>query len=135
MLKLNAKFDADSLLCHFECDGHTVHMLIQQHLLPPLTNIVKSSLFTHAHSSPFSLAARLYQCRANCSCYINNGWTFSGTTLCKVREMLSEKNRVRGEKERPLPSSVLSTIFTSWEPGGGTFKRPWKGVRWDRDTS
>ena len=27
--KLNAKFDADSLLyslSHFECDGHTVHM-------------------------------------------------------------------------------------------------------------
>ena len=30
MFKLNAKFDADSLLywlSHFECDGHTVHML------------------------------------------------------------------------------------------------------------
>ena len=36
--KLNAKFDADSLfysLSHFECDGHTVHMLTQQCLLPP----------------------------------------------------------------------------------------------------
>ena len=31
MFKLNAKFDADSLLYslnHFECDGHTVHMLL-----------------------------------------------------------------------------------------------------------
>ena len=32
MFKLNAKFDADSLfylLSHFECNGHTVHMLTQ----------------------------------------------------------------------------------------------------------
>ena len=37
MVKLNAKFDADLLLyllSHFECDGHTVHMLTQRHLLP-----------------------------------------------------------------------------------------------------
>ena len=57
MFKLNAKFDADSLLYllgHFECDGHTVHMLTQQHLAPPLTSTVKSSLFTHAHSRPLS---------------------------------------------------------------------------------
>ena len=64
MFKLNTKFDADSLLyslSHFECDGHTVHMLTQQHLPPPLTSTVKSSLFTHAHSSPLSLAARLHR--------------------------------------------------------------------------
>ena len=82
MFKLNAKFDADVLLyllSHFECDGHTVHMLTQLCLPPPLTSTVKLSLFTHAHSSPLSLAARLHQCRANCS-YINNGWTFSGQT-------------------------------------------------------
>ena len=29
---------------HFECDGHTVHMLIQWRLPPPLTSTVKSSL-------------------------------------------------------------------------------------------
>ena len=34
-------------------------MLIQQHLSPPLTITVKSSLFTHVHSSQLSLAARL----------------------------------------------------------------------------
>ena len=34
-----------------------------------------------AHSSPLSLAARLPQCCANNSHYINNGWTFSGQTL------------------------------------------------------
>ena len=59
--KLNTKFDADLLLCslsHLECDGHTVHMLTQGHLPPPLTSTVKSSLFTHVHSSPLSLAAR-----------------------------------------------------------------------------
>ena len=66
MFKLNAKFDADSLLyslSHFECDGHTVHMLTQRRLPPPLTSTVKSSLFTHAHSSPLSLATRLHWCR------------------------------------------------------------------------
>ena len=46
-------------------------------LPPPLTSTVKLSLFTHVHSSPLSLAARLHQCHANHSCYINNGWTFS----------------------------------------------------------
>ena len=53
MLKLSAKFDADLLLyllSHFECNGHTVHMLTQQHLPPPLTSTVRSSLFTHVHS-------------------------------------------------------------------------------------
>ena len=65
------------LLSHFECNGHTVHMLNQWHLLPPLTSTVKLSLFTHVHSSPVSLAARLHWCHANCSHYINNGWTFS----------------------------------------------------------
>ena len=63
MFKLNAKFDADSLLsllCHFECIGHTVHMLTQQCLPPPLTSTMKSSLFMHAHSSPLALAAKLH---------------------------------------------------------------------------
>ena len=56
-------------------------MLTQWHLPPPLTSTVKSSLFTHAHSSPLSLAARLHQCHANHSRYINNGCTFSAQTL------------------------------------------------------
>ena len=63
--KLYAKVDADSLLCslsHFECNGDTVHMLTQRCLLHPLTSTVKLSLFTHEHSSPFSLAARLHRC-------------------------------------------------------------------------
>uniref|UniRef100_K9IY15 Uncharacterized protein n=1 Tax=Desmodus rotundus TaxID=9430 RepID=K9IY15_DESRO len=47
------------------------HMLTQQHLPPRLTSTVKSSLFTHAHSSPLSLAARLHQCCVN-HC-VNNG--------------------------------------------------------------
>ena len=59
----------------------------------PLTSTVKSSLFTHTHSSPLSLAARLHRCCTNHSCYINNGWTFSGQTsnngiLC------SNKNKI-----------------------------------------
>ena len=81
--KLKTKFDADLLpywLSHFECDGHTVHMLTQGHLPPPLTSTVKSSLFTHAHSSPLSLVARLHWCHTNHSCYIKSGWAFPGQT-------------------------------------------------------
>ena len=83
MLKLNTKFDADSLLyllSHFECDDHTVHMLTQWHLPPLATSTVKSSLVTHVHSSPLSLAARLHQCCTNHSCSVNSGWTFSAQT-------------------------------------------------------
>ena len=85
MFKLNAKSDADSLLyllSHFWCVSHTVHMLTQQYLPPPLTSAVKLSLFRQVHSSPLSLAARLHWCCANSSYYINNGWTFSGHTVC-----------------------------------------------------
>ena len=85
MVKLNAKFDADLLfysISYFDCDGSTVHMLTQQHLLPPVTSTVKLSLFTHVHSSPFSLAARLHRHHANNSCCINNCWTLSGQTSC-----------------------------------------------------
>ena len=83
MFKLNAKLDTDSLLyslSHFECHGHTVHMLTWQHLPPPLTSTVKSSLFMHVHSSPLSLAARLHWCLTKHYHYINNGLTFSGQT-------------------------------------------------------
>ena len=41
MLKLNANFDADLLLyslSHFECNGHTVHMPTQWHLLSSRTS-------------------------------------------------------------------------------------------------
>ena len=62
---------------HFECSGHTVHMLTQRRRPPSLTSTVKSSLFTHVHSSPLSLSARLHGCHANCSHCVNNDWTFS----------------------------------------------------------
>ena len=84
MFKLNAKFDANSWLYslnHFECDGHTVHMLTQWYLIIPTTSTVRSSLFTHVHSSLFSLAARLLRYRSNHPHYINNGWTFSRQTV------------------------------------------------------
>ena len=83
MFKLNTKFGTDLLLyllSHFECESHTVHMLIQQHLLPPLTSAVKLSLFTHALSSLLSLAARVHPCHANHSLYINHCQTFSWQT-------------------------------------------------------
>ena len=94
MSKLNAKFDADSLLCllsHFECHGYTVHMLTQQHLPVSRASTVKLSSFTRAHSSPLALTARLHQCQANCSCSINNGWTFPGQTSYTVWLLQSEK--------------------------------------------
>ena len=81
VFKLNVKFDPDWLLYslrHFECNSHTVHMFIQSLLPPPLISTVKSSLFTHVHSSPLSLATSFHWCRANRSHYINNGWIFSG---------------------------------------------------------
>ena len=81
MFKLNVKLDAESLLyslSHFECNSHTVHMLTQQHLPPPMISTVKSSLFTHVHSSPLSLAARSHWCHTSHSHYINNGWGFPG---------------------------------------------------------
>ena len=83
MFKLNTKLGAGPLLyvlSRFECDGHTVHTLTQWRLPPPLTSTVKSSLFTHVHPSPLSLAARLRRCCTDCSCYSNNGWTLSGQT-------------------------------------------------------
>ena len=52
MFQLNAKFEADLVfysLSHFECNSHTVHMLTQQHLSPPLTSPVKSLLFMQVH--------------------------------------------------------------------------------------
>ena len=83
MFKLNTKFDADLLLyllSHFECNSHTVHTLTQWHLPSPLTSTVRWSLFTHVHSSPLALAARLHRCCAQYFHYSNNGWTFSGQT-------------------------------------------------------
>ena len=72
--KLSAKFDADFLALlaqSFWMWGP--HNRVYH---PPLTGTVKSSLFTHMHASPPSLAARLHQCCTNHSNYINNGWTF-----------------------------------------------------------
>ena len=62
MVKLNAKFDADSLLyllSQFGCNCCTIYMHTQRRLPPSRTRTVKLSLFTYAHSSPLSLAARL----------------------------------------------------------------------------
>ena len=84
MFKFYSKCHADLFLrslSHFEYDGHTVHMVIQWHLWPPLTSTVKFSLFTHVHVSPLSLSARLHRCHVNHPPYINNGWTFFRQTL------------------------------------------------------
>ena len=70
------KFDADLLLCwlsHFKCDSHTVHMLTQWCLLPPLTSKV-----IIAHACIFQstlLGCQVIWCHANHSLYFD--WTFS----------------------------------------------------------
>ena len=82
MFKHNAKFNEDLLLyllSHFKCDGHTVHVLTQRHLPPPLTSAVKSSLFTHAHSSPLSLPGYI-NVMQTILVILTNGWTFSRQT-------------------------------------------------------
>ena len=117
--KLNAKFDAGSLLCslsHFECDGHTVQILTQLHLPPPLTSTAKSSLFTHEHSSPLTLAARLHGCCTNRSHYINNGWTFSGQTPYFYNEIFyvcvnEEEESVEGGTEREIENICFHCRF------------------------
>ena len=65
MFKLNAKFDADFLLyslSHFECDGHTVHMLAQWASTAPIDEYSEVIIvhMTRAYSSLPSLAARLH---------------------------------------------------------------------------
>ena len=79
----------------------------------PTDSTVKSSSFTHTHSSPFSLAARLHWCRVNHSRYINNGWTFSRETVCVwgggcVYGQLSEWNGDSSEVSR------FSQVFSHW---------------------
>ena len=72
-------------LMHINCSTYPVilNVAITQYTCslsviyrPHWLNTVKSSLFTHAHSSPLSSAVRLHQCHANCSRYINSGCTF-----------------------------------------------------------
>ncbi|KAF6125275.1 hypothetical protein HJG60_009794 [Phyllostomus discolor] len=128
MCKLNAKFDIDLLLyllSHFEWDDHIVHIVTQQHLPPPLTSIVKLSLFTHVQSSPLT-AARLHQCRTNRSCYSNNGWTFSGQTsytLCSAFSRLLplfSKSLILFRKRTEAKVAVALTHLT--EVGQGSLR-------------
>ena len=81
MFKLNVKFVADSLLHSSVIFNVTAPQYTCSLNGIPLTGTVKSSLFTHAHSSPLSLAARLHQCCTNSSRHTNSGWTFPGQTL------------------------------------------------------
>ena len=86
MFKLNAISDADLLLCslsHFECDGHTVHMLTQWASTAPTDQYSEVVI---VHTSAFQstlLGCQVTSCCANDSHYINNGWTFSRQTSYK----------------------------------------------------
>ena len=73
-----------------------VHMLTEVCLLPPpLTSTVKSSLFMHAHSSPFSLAAQLHQYHGNHCHYMNNGWSVSQQPLYNKEGCLTQMLEVK----------------------------------------
>ena len=81
-------------------------MLTQQRLPPPLTSTLNSSLFTHEHSSPLSLAARLHWCRTSCSHYSNNGWNFSGQTSMKAKHKHIHNSNFRITMEVLVPLHV-----------------------------
>ena len=113
MFKLNAKFDTDPLLyllSHFEYDCHTVRMLAQRCLPPPLTSTVKSPLFMHIHSSSLSLAARLHRYHKNISHYINNGWTFFQTDLIYfiISPVISLSQTQSPQILRPISITMMS---------------------------
>ena len=115
MFKLNAKFDADSLLyllSHFECNGHTVHMLTQWHLPPPLTSTVKLSLLMHEHSSPLSLAAH---CCANHSVILK--WLdFFWTETINSTVFLISKLYIKGNILY-YTILLLTLFFLHWSTG------------------
>ena len=87
----------------------TVHMLTQWHLPPPLTRTVKVSLFTHAHSSPLSLAAKLHQCDTNRS-LTNDGWTFTRQASYIMMKSAVEKNKATNIGKFMLVEEVKVTF-------------------------
>ena len=120
MFKLNAKYDADLLLyslSHFECNNHTSQMLTQEYLLPPLTSTVRLPLFTHEHSSPLSLAARLHVCHTNHSCYISNGWTFSRQTslswasIAQIKTAEKPKSYLNNQEVFPFRKKYILNLI------------------------
>ena len=125
MFKLNAKFDADLLLYllhHFEWDSHTVHMLTQWRLSPPLTSTVKLSWFTQAHSSLLSLAARLYLSCTNHS-HISNGWALSVQTSY-TRTRINHKVHLKLICYMSIiPQQKLINLKNQKQCGGGAIQR------------
>ena len=118
MFKLNTKFDVDSflyLLSHFEWYSHTVHMLRQWYLLLPLTSTEKSSSFTHVHSSPLTIATRLYQWHAN-HFHINNGWAFFRQTSynLKPRDLYGQEANITSSAKR-LSWLFIKDSFDMWK--------------------
>ena len=126
MLKLNAKnwcrFVALLAQSFWMQWPHSTHA----HSTVPLTSTVNLSLFTHVHSRPLSLAARLHWCHANPS-YINNGCFFSRQTsyakrifqnLCIIYRFinltgaLETATRISGLRPRGLLEILL--YFLLW---------------------
>ena len=82
MFKLNAKFDADSLLFSLspiECKATQYTCSLSGIYCPHW--LAQWSCHCHAHCSPLSLAVRLYWHCTNCPQYVNNGRTFSRQTM------------------------------------------------------
>ena len=109
-------------LMQIHCSTRSVilHVMTTQHTCslngvyyPHLSSTVKSSLFTHVHSSPLSLAASSHQCQANHSRYINNGWTFSRQALYNVLYtvlVLEQEKNIHGKTHEILIKPVVECI-------------------------
>ena len=125
MVKLNAKFDADLLLCllsHFECYNHTIHVLTQWHLLPN-GQVQCTSHCSHmcipVHRPWLSGHVNIAQ---NILHYINNGWTFSRqSSYVKI-------GTTPGAAARELPVACRNRVKwleTGWLPSKSPAVRQW----------
>ena len=111
LFKLNAKLDVDPSLyslSHFECDGHTVHVLTQWCLPPPLTSTGQSSLFT-VHIPVRSPWLPGYTEVTWTPCYMNTGWTFSGQTSYTLKS-----TEMQGEVAVCLKDRFLEIHWHGW---------------------
>ena len=89
-------------------------------VLTPLTSTVRS-LFTHVHSTPLSLAARLHWCHTNPCHYINSGWTFSGQTSYR-RGVFKTGGSVSWKYVWHVPETQGNKVIMVEDVGGGGFQ-------------
>ena len=86
---LMAKFNADSLLyslSDFECDSHTVHMLIQGIYHPHW--LVSEVIIVHACTFQSTLLGCQFTSMSHTCSHINSGWTLSGQTSYIIKNVI-----------------------------------------------